>query len=144
MTDRQFDEEDEILSMLLNQSCLHCVVRYWSLILPSYLLMTLLFIPILYLSWNLSATLPIHSILTVRDGWSRQQEREATKQRQQWREEAKITEQVQPYRKENGAVGDRISSSMTNDPTAVHDAYSIEEIMDIPLERVNELMYELR
>jgi hypothetical protein len=69
---------------------------------------------------------------TVRDGWTRQQQRELRAQAASAALEAR-------QRKRPGRPSAKEAAR------AKHDAaYSIEDIIDIPLERVNQLMYQRR
>lgn len=105
--------------------------RWWSVSLPAYFLMLLLFVPIVYLCWNMYNTEPLDSMSCMVDGWTHQQQRDLRLQQAAADDDAEQQQHTE-----------------TGDTAAVHsktsDEYSIEEIVDIPLERINQLMYQRR
>jgi hypothetical protein len=96
--------------------------RYWLLATPAYLIVALLFVPIMYASWNMMHTLPPEDINTVRDGFTRRQLIEAREGTQ-------------------GGASEQQHEEEAEDPS---DPYSIDDIVDIPIERVNQLLYARR
>lgn len=93
--------------------------------------MVLLFIPIFYLSYNMYQTEPLDSIATIRDGWTAQQRRDR---------------QAQAKAKADAKAAKQSTSQLAGEHNYAHvvdeRAYSIDDIMDIPLERVNQLLYQ--
>lgn len=85
--------------------------------LPAYLLLLLLFIPILYFALNLAHTLPLDDLRTVRDGHTR-----AHMQQKEHKRLAAAAGEVEEF----------------------DDRYSIADICDVPLERINQVMYSMR
>jgi hypothetical protein len=102
--------------------------KWWSVALPAYFLMALLFVPIIYFSLNLSSTAALDDLSTIRDGWTRQQQRERRAQKA-----AAAAEREKHPRLPSDAL-----------PSEHDAAYSIEEIVDVPIERVNRILYTQR
>lgn len=102
--------------------------RWWAVALPAYFLMAILFVPIVYFSWNLSATQPLDHRASIRDGWTRQQQRDR-------RADQRATDAAA------AAMDERKHEHVRSVSDA---AYSIEEIADVPIERVNQILYAKR
>lgn len=95
--------------------------RSWSVVLPAYFLMFLLFLPLLYLCVNLAHTLPLDDLRTIRDGHTMAQQRRKKKEKEKRRQE-----------EEESRLGSGAEEQ---------EEWNSGEIADIPLERINELLY---
>lgn len=98
--------------------------RWWALALPAWSTVALVSVPPVYLAWNMFNTLPLDHLNTISDGWTHKQQQQLKRQE---------------VRRKQSARGD---GAMDQSAAAeVSDRYSIPDCVDIPLERINQLLY---
>lgn len=114
--------------------------RWWSVFLPSYFLMVLLFIPLLYFSYNLYHTLPLWEFNTFNDQWGsarRKESRARSKEKKIWQKQQREKKRNGGAQAENGG-DDSPPPDLLPEP---EDGYSVPDMVDLSLAQVNKLWH---
>ncbi len=112
--------------------------KYWALALPAWGCSMLAAVPLVYFLVNMTSTLPLDHTNLLSDGWTTQQKQQMKRQKVQLEKEKEWEEERSGSR---SVAGEESLCQQQRKQQQSTERYSIPDVLDIPLERINQLLY---